>query len=114
MKMSEIQAEFTSNIGKLIQFADELGYGLTFGDAFRDPRVHGDQGTKAAPYGEAWSAHKYRLAVDFNLFIEGEWQASTEAFRELGEYWETLNESNVWGGHFNDGNHFSRRYNSVA
>ena len=114
MGMASVQSKFTDDIADLIRYAhDELGYKLTFGDAFRDPRVHGQQGEKGE-YGQAWSAHKQRLAVDFNLFIDGQYQSATEAFRELGEFWETLDEENVWGGRFDDGNHFSRRYNGIA
>lgn len=30
----------------------------------------------------------------------------TESYRELGEYWESLNPRNRWGGRYGDGNHF--------
>ena len=116
MKLSEAQRDFTYDISKLVAYAyDELKVELTYGDAYRSPSVHGDQGSRgAAKYGEAWSAHKYRLAVDFNLFIDGEYQTTTEAFMELGDYWESLREENVWGGHFDDGNHFSRMWNGIS
>jgi hypothetical protein len=115
MRLSDVQKEFTRDIASLITYAyDELGYELTFGDAYRAPAVHGDQGQKLVNYGEAWSAHKYRLAVDFNLFIDGDYQTSTAAHHQLGEYWESLNEDNVWGGRFDDGNHYSRMYNGIS
>ena len=73
MKLSEAQREFTRDIADLVIYAyDELGLELTYGDAYRSPSVHGDQGSRgAANYGETWSAHKYRLAIDFNLFVDG-------------------------------------------
>jgi hypothetical protein len=115
MRLSEVQQEFTRDIAELIAFAyDDLGYELTFGDAYRSPSVHGDQGVKQAPYGEAWSAHKYRLAVDFNLFIDGKYQETTAAFKKMGEFWESIHPDNVWGGKFDDGNHFSRMYNGIS
>jgi hypothetical protein len=116
MSLSGVQRKFTRDIADLVIYAyEELGYELTYGDAYRSPRVHGDQGERgAATYGRTWSAHKQRLAVDFNLFIDGEYQQSTAAFAELGEYWLTLDPDNVWGGDFDDGNHFSRRYNGIA
>ena len=115
MSLSAIQRDFTYDIGCLIGYAYENGYELTFGDAYRSPRAFGGQGEKG-PYGEAFSAHKNRLAVDFNLFIDGEYRTDTEAYGQLGDYWESLHEDNVWGGRFKakDGNHFSRRYQGIA
>ncbi|MCF4091851.1 M15 family metallopeptidase, partial [Escherichia coli] len=59
------------------------------------------------------SLHTLRLAVDFNLFINGEYQADTDAYRPLGEYWESI--GGTWGGRFSraDGNHFSLEHNGV-
>lgn len=108
MRLSEKQAEFARNIGRLITWAFENGYSLTFGDGYRAPSLHGDFGEKKA-YGAAHSVHKLRLAVDFNLFIDGEYQTSTEAHRPLGEYWKSLHPLARWGGDFpgGDGNHYS-------
>lgn len=104
MTLGQKQRNFTRMIGLLIAYAYQQGYELTFGDAYRDHRLHGEPGVKKG-YSHANSTHKYRLAVDFNLFKGGIYQTSSEAYKELGEYWETL--GGVWGGRFNDGNHFS-------
>jgi len=110
MNLSEKQQKFTACIGKLILFSESNSYGLTFGDAFRDDRVHGSFGEKSS-YSSKHSVHKIRLAVDFNLFIDGEWikDGSHEAWTALGEYWESLHDDAKWGGRFepNDSNHFS-------
>lgn len=108
MRLSEKQQEFTACIGRLIEHVERLGYGLTFGDAYRDPRLHGDFGVKKA-YGASKSCHKVRLAVDFNLFVRGQYIAdgSHSAWRELGEFWESTHSLARWGGRFNDANHFS-------
>ena len=102
--LGQKQRRFTRLIGLLIEYAYQQGYELTFGDAYRDPRVHGDVGVKKS-YSSANSLHKSRLAVDFNLFKDGQFLTSTEAHRPLGEYWESL--GGTWGGRFNDGNHYS-------
>lgn len=102
MALRDEQSKFTRMVADLIKYAYGLGYELTFGDAYRDPRV---------PYGHPRSLHKHRLAVDFNLFIDGRYQSSTEAHRPLGEYWESIGGS--WGGHFNDGNHYSLEWNGM-
>jgi hypothetical protein len=100
--LSEKQRRFTWMIGQLIHWAYENGYELTFGDAYRDPRC---------PYGSEVSLHKKRLAVDFNLFIGGVYQPSTEAHLPLGELWESIGGS--WGGRFEDGNHYSLEHGGV-
>ena len=115
MTLSEVQQEFAQDIALLIARASNLGWGVTFGDAYRDPRVHGKQGEKKS-YSGAKSAHKNRLAVDLNLFIDGVFQTTTEAHRRLGEYWKGLHPDNRWGGDFSkpDGNHYSREYRGIA
>lgn len=106
MKLSEKQQVFTYCLANLILFAEATGYKLTCGDAYRDPRVHGHLGVKKG-YGRSKSCHKLRLAMDFNLFKDGQYLTETEDYRVLGEYWEELHPLARWGGHFNDGNHFS-------
>lgn len=102
--LSSKQRRFTLMISKLIIFAYNEGYELTFGDAYRDPRLHGEMGVKGG-YGRSRSNHKARLAVDFNLFKGGKYLAGTEDHKILGLYWESIGGS--WGGRFNDGNHYS-------
>jgi hypothetical protein len=53
------------------------------------------------------SLHCERLAIDLMLFINGVYQTQTEAYRPLGEKWESL--GGTWGGRFStpDGDHFS-------
>ena len=104
MSLGQKQRQFTLMIGLLIEWAYQNGYELTFGDAYRDPRLHGDVGVKKG-YGASKSLHKSRLAVDFNLFKDGAYLSSSEDHKPLGEYWESLGGS--WGGRFQDGNHYS-------
>ena len=104
MTLGDKQRKFTLYISMLIQFAYENGYELTFGDAFRDSRC---------PYGHPESLHKKRLAVDFNLFKDGEWLQKTEDHKELGEYWESLDPRCKWGGRFSDGNHYSYEHEGM-
>lgn len=110
MTLGEKQRKFTQMIGQLIQFAYERGYELSFGDAYRDPRVHGEEGVKKS-YSAAKSLHKQRLAVDFNLFHNGSYLTGTEGHKVLGEYWESI--GGTWGGRFNDGNHYSLEHNGM-
>jgi hypothetical protein len=108
MTLGQKQRLFTKLVAKLIVKAYELGYELTFGDAYRDPRLHGPVGTKLG-YGHANSNHKNRLAVDFNLFKDGVFLQTSDDHKPLGEFWESLHPLCRWGGRFKspDGNHYS-------
>ena len=112
MTLNTIQFEFTKLIPRLIDKAFELGYTVTLGDAFRDSRVHGAVGIKMG-YGHPKSAHKQRLAIDLNLFLDGKFQQSTESHRQLGEWWEEQHPLARWGGRFKDGNHYSFEYDGI-
>jgi len=105
MSLSSTQQEFTYHIAQLIAYSQLLDYGLTFGDAYRDEETRSRRGHPDSNHGR-------RLAVDFNLFIDGEYQTSSEAHAPLGHMWKSLHPDNVWGGDFDkpDGNHYSRRY----
>ena len=102
MTLREKQAQYVVMIGQLITQATTMGYTLSFGDAYRDPRV---------PYGHPTSLHKMRLALDFNLFKDGIFLARTEDHRPLGEWWESI--GGTWGGRFQDGNHYSLAYGGM-
>ena len=83
----------------LIQYAYQQGFELTFGDAWaKDGHKKG-------------SLHYSRLAIDLNLFKDGEYLTKTEDHLPLGEYWESLGGS--WGGRFNDGNHYSLEHGGM-
>lgn len=115
MKLSEKQQLFTSCVGQLIHYCTANGYGLTLGDAYRDPRSHGELGEKKT-YGSANSNHKVRLAQDFNLFVNGQYisHGSHPVYEEIGQYWKSLNPLCRWGGDFSkskDSNHFSFEHN---
>lgn len=104
MKLGDKQRAFTRMIADLIQYAYEAGYELTFGDAYRDPRVHGEVGEKKS-YSSASSVHKERLAIDLNLFVNGAYIIGTHpAWDDLHDYWSSLGGADRIP---NDDNHFS-------
>ena len=123
MRLGDAQKEFAQDAAELIQFIHKSGYECTLGDAYRDPRVFGDMGVKNIitsevnsypAYGRAQSAHKQRLAIDLNLFKDGIYLRHTEAYRKFGVFWKSIRPDNVWGGDFDDGNHFSRKYYGIS
>lgn len=98
--LSAKQQRFVWMVGKLIQFAYAQGYGLTLGHALR---------CEECLIGQANSLHKIKLAIDLNLFRNGEYLSRTQDHQVLGEYWESL--GGTWGGWFGDGNHYSLEHN---
>lgn len=106
MTLRERQSAFAKAAAELILHAYSLGYEVTLGDAYRDPRLFGEMGTKKG-YGAPKSFHKLRLAIDLNLFKDGRFCTSTEDHAPLGAWWESTYPEACWGGHFNDGNHYS-------
>lgn len=130
--LSEKQRRFPVMFASLVLWATEHGYEMTLGEAYRSDeqseinaigpaaRVHladlvatqfPELATKIrnnAGSGIRNSVHGDRLAIDINLFINGVYQTQSEAYRPLGEKWESL--GGTWGGRFfptPDGNHFS-------
>ena len=94
--LGDKQKQFPPMVAKLILFAYEQGYQMTFGDAFAKTGHKAD------------SNHYVKLAIDLNLFKNGVYLTKTEDHKQLGEFWESIGGS--WGGRFNDGNHYSIEY----
>jgi len=110
MGLGDKQKLFAKILPALLNKAHELGYEVTLGDAYRDPRIHGTVGEKLG-YGHRNSCHKVRLAIDLNLFRDGKFLTETADHKILGEWWETLHPLCRWGGRFADGNHYSFEHN---
>lgn len=94
MALRPKQVIFTKAIARLMLHAEVLGLELTFGDAYRDPRV---------TYGHKYSTHRSRLAVDFNL-------PNDIGHDKLHDYWDTI------GGAeriLEDLNHYSFEHNGI-
>lgn len=104
------QSRFAGMVARLIDKAHEMGYEVTLGDAYRDPRLHGGLGVKQG-YGHSKSCHKLRLAIDLNLFKNGEFLQTSDAHKPLGEWWEA--QGGTWGGRFHDGNHYSLEHEGM-
>ena len=113
MTLGEKQRRFTECIGRLIEFAYHEGFELTFGDAYRSPEQAA--ANAAAGTGISNSVHTIRLAVDFNLFVNGQYRPDPEPYAPLGEFWLTLDPLARWGGSWKkkDANHFSFEHNGV-
>jgi len=108
MTLRQKQSKFAELVPKLIFKAISLGFEVTIGEVLRSPEeaerlLKLKKGTKN-------SLHTSKLAIDLNLFLNGKYLSSTESHQELGRWWESQSANGVtchWGGHFNDGNHYS-------
>ena len=100
MKLSDQQQLFSLNISKLIKYAHLMGFGLTFGHAWRSPEEQ-ERLFKAGLTKTLASQHLNRLAVDFNVFQNGQLCLEWSRIKELGDYWEQLHPQNRWGGDWN-------------
>lgn len=88
MTLSEKQQLFTGLIAKLITWANDRGMRLTFGEAYRTPEQAVLNAKKGS--GIANSLHTQRLAVDFNLFVNGEYKPApkiTGRWVNTGNHW---------------------------
>ena len=99
LSMVDRQSEFASAVARLVLFAIEMGYQVTFGDAWAKEGEGRRHKTR--------SLHYDRLALDLNLFKDGVWLTKTADHTLLGLYWKAI--GGVWGGRFGDGNHYEWR-----
>ena len=113
MTLGERQRKFTQLVGQLIGWCYSNGFELTLGEAFRTPEQAALNAQKGS--GIANSLHTSRLAIDLNLFKDDVFLTTTDAYKPLGEYWESLDSDCSWGGRFAkpDADHFSLSYNGV-
>jgi hypothetical protein len=105
MTLREKQEQFTLKVSYLIRWAFDHGYTLSFGDAYRNPKFSKEQLGQDKSYFHDWSFHCKRLAVDFNLFKNGEYLTKSEDYKPLADYWKSIGGSA--GIDWKDGNHFS-------
>jgi hypothetical protein len=100
------QHQFARMVAQLIAKANQMGYDVTLGEAWRSEF----EAVRLAKnkLGIKRSLHCDRLAIDLNLFRGGIYLRDTESHRALGEWWESMGGS--WGGRFNDGNHYSLEF----
>lgn len=107
--LQKSQQQFAQDVVRLLVYMMNQGYTFTFGETMRTP----EQAALYAKQGKGIknSLHCKRLAIDINLFSpQGEFLSKSEDHTIFGEYWESLDSVNRWGGRFTrpDGNHYER------
>lgn len=132
------QAKFLRLLPRLIDFAHDQGYELGLGEGKRsdEQAVINSMGftgrTHLAEILESNNLHQLAaairnngkangirnslhgdgLAIDLHLYRDGRYLDKTDDHAPLGAYWESLDPDCRWGGHFDDGNHYSIAFGS--
>lgn len=110
MSLSQEQAAFLLDTCKLIQYATEQGWMVTGGELYRTPEQQ-EIYLKTGRSKTMASNHLKRCAIDLNFFKDGKLVWDKQLLAPLGQYWESLNPKNRWGGNFKslvDVPHFER------
>jgi hypothetical protein len=112
--LREQRCLFTRLICEFGLWAFQQGYELAFGEVVRT-KAQAQQNAGSGT-GISNSLHLDGLAVDFNLYINGVYQESSEAHAPLGAQWKSMHSLCRWGGDFRkpDGNHYSLEHNGRA
>lgn len=107
MTLLEKQHAFAQLVAQLLLAANDLGYQVTLGEAYRSPEEA--ERLEKTGAGIRRSLHTARLAIDLNLFKDGKYLTRSEDYAELGAWWKKQHALCCWGGDFtrSDGNHFS-------
>jgi len=115
MSLVHQQNIFLLQVAELIRKAAELGFIVSGGELYRTAEQQAIH-MKAGRSKTLNSQHLKRLAIDLNFFLPTPDGALTltydvEALRPLGEFWESLDPANRWGGkwNFKDTPHFERQ-----
>lgn len=110
MSLVKEQAAFLLDVAKLVQKATELGFTVTGGELARTPEQQQIY-VKTGRSKTINSIHLKRCAIDLNFFKDGKLTYDIPTLKPVGEYWESLDPKNQWGGHwksFKDVPHFQR------
>ena len=111
MSLATEQAAFLLDACKLIQKATELGFTVTGGELYRTAEQQ-EIYMKTGKTKTMASNHLKRCAIDLNFFMGGKLIYDIKTLKPIGDYWESLNTKNSWGGNwasFKDVPHFERR-----
>lgn len=98
MNLGQEQEAFVKDVLKLVDMAIRDGYGVRFGEVERtveQQKLYIQAGRSKTMN----SMHLKRCAIDLILILDGK-VATREQIRPLGDYWESLDSKNRWGGNW--------------
>jgi hypothetical protein len=110
MSLVDEQSAFLLDVCKLIPFATNLGFVVTGKELQRtleQQKIYVQMGRSKTMN----SNHIRCCAIDLYFFKDGKLVYDIPLLKPIGEYWESLNPKNRWGGNWNsfkDVPHFER------
>lgn len=111
MSLRQKQSDFLKALAQLITWVfSHQGWELTLGEGHVDSR-------RTEHIHMIGSLHRYRLAQDLNLFVDGHYITGHHpVWEQIGRYWKTLDVRARWGGdfRFRDYNHVSFEHEGKA
>ncbi len=136
--LGQKQRRFVRLFAKLLDHLHGLGYEATWGETFRTdeqaeinalgfagrerlakmvekefPGFAAKIRNNGKANGIRLTLHQLKLAVDLNLFKNGEFLPTTKDHEALGLWWESQAPDCRWGGRFGDGNHYSIEHEGI-
>ena len=111
MTLGQNQEKFSQDVATLLKYLIDNGYQIRMGECERtqeQQELYIKQG-KSKTYN---SMHLKKCAIDLHIFQNGEWLQEKADLQTIGDYWESLDQENKWGGNFKsfiDTPHFERR-----
>ena len=111
MTLGQNQEKFTQDLVKLLSYLIENGYTVRLGEVERT-QAQQELYIKQGKSKTSNSMHLKRCAADLHIFKNNQWLQSKQELQTIGDYWESLDENNKWGGNFKnfiDTPHFERQ-----
>lgn len=111
MTLGQNQEKFTEDLAKLLNYLIKNNYQIRIGEVERtqaQQQIYIKEGKSKTLN----SMHLKRCAADLHIFKDNERLQSKQELQEIGDYWESLDINNKWGGNFKmfiDTPHFERK-----
>jgi peptidoglycan L-alanyl-D-glutamate endopeptidase CwlK len=111
MSLGKKQEIFSKNLHLLVAHIYDLGFQIRRGECHR-PYFMQQHYVRTGRSKTLKGRHPQKMAADLFIFKDGKWISSKEELQGIGDYWESLDCENEWGGNwtdFVDTPHFEKR-----
>lgn len=99
MTLGEKQETFTSNVAKLILFAESAGFKCRARELQRTAAQQAIY-VKEGKSKTSKSNHLNSCAIDMYFTRDGKLIENKDDLQIIGDFWESLHEKNKWGGNY--------------